>query len=230
MTVTAETMKVERQDEVTKILNLNRPEFANALNMALVREITDEVITSYSDATKLLIVKGQGRHFCSGFDLEVAESERNLLGVAVEALLQLLADAPFVTVARVQGSAVGGGADIAAACDYLCADDTAKFSFPGFRLIGVSLGNSRLARRIGPDQAMRMVLEARRVESAEALRMGLATDLCDDQKFGDFVAEMQGALATMPRETLRMLKQSVRRSNGFALRTNSQGHEGITAP
>lgn len=224
-----ENIRVEMKGEFTKVLTLDRPDCANALNAVLVRAFADEVAASYSDETKILIIKGEGRHFCSGFDRNVAEPDRCMLGVEIESALQLLADAPFVTIAHVRGSAIGGGADIAVACDYRCADDGAMFSFPGFRLIGVSLGNSRLARCVGSDQAMSLILQAKRVDSADALRMGLVTDVCDDQGFAIFVGELQAALAGISRPTLRTIKQSIRQATGLAMRTKAGIHQMIGA-
>jgi len=159
-----QVLTVEQRGETTRILRLNRPDRANAINEELTRRLTEEIGKCYSDQTKLLILEGEGKHFCSGFDRPSSSDEKqpnpNVLGVKVEAMLQILAGAPCVTLVHSHGAAVGAGAEIVVACDYRCASDDAMFMVPGFRLMGVSLGNSRLAKCIGPDQAMRMILHS----------------------------------------------------------------------
>ena len=207
-------VRVETRGAFTKTLVLNRPDKANAMNGELVQRLTEEIVKCYSDQTKLLIIRGEGKHFCSGFDRDPeafkSAASRGLLGVEIESMLQIVAGAPCVTLAHIHGAAVGGGADLAVACDYRCATADASMSFPGFNLIGVSLGNSRLSQRIGPDQAMKLILQAKRVGAHEAFKLGLVTNVIEKDAIEELTAELEGALEETPKDAVRSLKQSVR--------------------
>lgn len=217
---TAEIVRVEKQGASTKTLVLNRPDRANAINRELVQRLTEEIIKCYSDQTKLLIIRGEGKHFCSGFDRDPLTLESNagrcLLGVEIESMLQVLAGAPFVTLAHIHGAAVGAGADIAVACDYRCATTDSLLAFPGFNLIGVSLGNSRLSRCIGPDQAMKLILQSQRIRSEEAYQMGLVTNIVEIDAIDQFIIELDLILEMTSKVAVRSLKQSVRQVNSRA--------------
>lgn len=215
-----DSVRLETRGAFTKTLVLNRPERANAINGELVRRLTEEIADSYSDQTKLLIIRGEGKHFCSGFDRDPEAfknaASRSMLGVDIESMLQLLAGAPCVTLAHIHGAAVGAGADIAVACDYRCATPDASMAFPGFNLIGVSLGNSRLAQRIGPDQAMKMILQARRIGAWDAVKMGLVTNIVGLEDLEDLITELEDNLEQTTRDAVSALKQSVRQATGWA--------------
>ncbi len=206
-------VKAEWRGDYTKYLILNRPDRANAINGALILRLTEEIVKCYSDQTKILIIQGEGKHFCSGFDREPSKLEstasRSLLGIEIESMLQILAGAPCVTLAYIHGAAVGAGADIAVACDYRCATSDATIAFPGFNLIGASLGNSRLSQRIGPDQAMRLILLAHRVGVEEAFQMGLITNIVEADEITLFITELEAALEKTSKPALRSLKKSV---------------------
>lgn len=220
----SDIVRVETCGAFTKTLFLNRPDRANAINGELVRSLTEEIIQCYSDQTRLLIIRGEGKHFCSGFDRDPdaykSAASRSLLGVKIESMLQVLAGAPCVTLACIHGSAVGAGADMAVACDYRCATAGATMAFPGFNLMGVSLGNSRLSQRVGPDQAMKLVLQGKRVGAEEALKMGLVTNIIELDAIEKFIAELEAALEKTTREEVASLKQSVQQVTSRAFGSN----------
>ena len=215
-----QVLTVEQRGEFTRVLRLNRPEKANAINEELTRRLTEEIGNCYSDQTKLLILEGEGKHFCSGFDRpsssQEAQANPNVLGVKVEAMLQILAGAPCVTLAHSHGGAIGAGAEIVVACDYRCATADAVFMVPGFRLMGVSLGNSRLAQRIGPDQAMKLILQSLKIDCEQAFELGLVTNAIEADTFDGFVSELETSLESISKPALNSIKQSVHLSNSRA--------------
>ena len=219
-----DSVRVETRGAFTKTLVLNRPERANAINGELVQRLTEEIANCYSDQTKLLVIRGEGKHFCSGFDRDPEAfknaASRSMLGVDIESMLQILAGAPCVTLAHIHGAAVGAGADIAVACDYRCATSDASMAFPGFNLIGVSLGNSRLSQRVGPDQAMKLILQAKRVGAHEAFKLGLVTNIIEVDAIEKFTAELEDVLEKTPKDAVTSLKQSVRKVTGRAFRSD----------
>ena len=212
-----QVLTVKQRGEFTKVLRMNRPTKANAINEELNARLTEEISKCYSDQTKLLILEGEGKHFCSGFDRPSSNKERqpnpNILGVKVEAMLQILAGAPCVTLAHSNGGAIGAGAEIVVACDYRCASEDAVFMVPGFRLMGVSLGNSRLSQRIGPDQAMKMILQSTRIDRAQAFELGLITNLVEADSLDNFVSELELALEKTSKAELSSIKKSVHQAN-----------------
>lgn len=211
-------VETEWREDGVKTIYLNRPDIANAINRELVAALMRELITSYNDATKLLVIRGRGRHFCSGFDRSMMASATRVdhatLGVEIEAMLQTVAAAPFVTLAHVEGAAVGAGADLVVACDYRVAAADAVFGFPGFNLLGVSLGNSRLAARIGPDHAMKMILQSERIDADTAHRRGLVTHRMEGEELPPFIDQLAAAIADLPKATIRHIKQSIEQGNG----------------
>lgn len=176
---------VERR-ETTTTLRLNRPQRANSLNARLVAELHEAISAACGDGTRTLILRGEGKTFCSGFDLHGierqsdAEVARRI--VDVEAMLQALHHAPMLTVALVHGKAIGAGADLMCACRWrICAADS-RFCMPGLNF-GIFLGNRRLAQKIGADNAQRMLIDARVLDAGEAARIGLVTQIAQPHEW-----------------------------------------------
>ncbi|MFO1197835.1 MAG: enoyl-CoA hydratase/isomerase family protein [Burkholderiaceae bacterium] len=171
-------------DAGVETLTLARAERGNALSAALVDALCDAVEGACADAkVHTLVLRGEGRHLCTGFDLSDLESssDGDLLArfVRVETLLAALWHAPVRTVACAQGRTWGAGADLFAACDVRRAAPDATFRFPGAGF-GLVLGTRRLAERVGADTARRWVTGAEEADAAQALRTGLATEIADD--------------------------------------------------
>ncbi|MDF3835085.1 enoyl-CoA hydratase/isomerase family protein [Cupriavidus basilensis] len=179
MTVTAAQgiLLADRQGDVTR-LTLNRPGRGNALSAELVTALAAAVDACYLDGTRLLAIEGAGEHFCTGFDLGDldSESDDSLLArfVRVELLLQSVHDAPFATVALVQGRAMGAGADLVAACEQRWIAQGSSFAFPG-AAFGLVLGSARLARLVGTARAREWIAAGRAVRADDALAAGLAS-------------------------------------------------------
>ena len=126
-----------------------------------------------------VVLAGEGKGFCGGLNLSQLESESDatllLLLTRIEVLLQKVASLPQDTVALAHRFAFGAGADLFAACRRRVAAPGTKFAFPGVRF-GVALGTGRLARRVGPDAARRMLAATTPIELTEALETGLAQE------------------------------------------------------
>ena len=175
---------------------IDRPRRANALDAATVEQLLTVVEDAGVQDTRALVLQGEGRHFCAGFDmthvLEQSEGDLLLRFVRIEQLLQRLRRAPFLTVACVGGSAVGAGADIVAACSHRLLDPGAILRFPGFRF-GVALGTRHLAALVGTQAARALLLESRAVDAAMALELGLGTALITREHQGAQVEEIVAA-------------------------------------
>lgn len=171
------TLQVQRDGGVLA-LTLARPALGNALSAELVEALLAQVQSAGADPTlHTLLLRGEGRHFCTGLDLSTleAESDGSLLHrvVRIETLLAALWHAPLRTVALAQGRAWGAGADLFAACETRAALPGATFRFPGAQF-GLVLGTRRLAERIGTDRARALVTEGGELDAAGALAAGLA--------------------------------------------------------
>ncbi len=155
---------------------LNRPERGNALDEHTVEALISAVEEATKTQTRVFILEGAGRHFCTGFDLpEQGADDAHLLHrlVRIETMLQLVYRAPFLTVGIAHGRTFGAGADLFAACDRRITLADTRFSFPGAGF-GILLGTRRLCERVGADAARQLVRTGRTIDAEEALRLNLA--------------------------------------------------------
>lgn len=162
---------------------LNRPLQGNACSADLVCELDEAFARAEAEGAQALVLQGEGRHFCTGFDLSNLDRETDdtLLArfVRIELLLQRVANAPFLTVAFAHGRTLGAGADLFTSCQLRFAHSDTSFAFPGARGFGLVLGTRRLAARVGAETAMAWVESARSVGCEEARRTGLVTAIAE---------------------------------------------------
>lgn len=157
-------------------LTLARPERGNALGPDLVDAALEAVDRVVADGARMIVLRGAGKHFCTGFDLselpDLSDGDLLLRVVRIEMLLQAVHHAPIPTVAVAHGATMGAGADLVAACQTRWALPGARFAFPGAGF-GLALGTRRLARRIGSEAARDLVGSGRRIDAEEAASLGL---------------------------------------------------------
>ena len=156
---------------------------------------------------RLLTLRGEGRHFCAGFDFSDLDqqSDGDLLHrfVRIEQLLQALHHAPLTTLALCHGSAFGAGADLVAACDWRVAAPATRFRMPGLRF-GVVLGTRRLAALIGADAAQEILMTSRTFEAAEAERLGFVQRIAEPSSWPDIVRSIMAAQKLEPAAAMRL--------------------------
>lgn len=176
---------------------LRRASRGNALASELVESLLGALSDAMPDpAVQMIVLRGEGKHFCTGFDLDGLESQSDgdLLQrfVRIETLLSMLWHAPKRTVAIATGRTWGAGADIVAACDDRLADRATRFRFPGANF-GIVLGTRRLASRVGEDLARRWVTESTEITAEQAVATGLLTDIVEpDSQDAWIVSRMNG--------------------------------------
>ena len=153
----------------------------NAISAQMRDEIITELEAANSDPDiRVIVLRGEGNAFCSGGDLGAMPPRDKHDAFSrlqqVEVLIRMLADSPKATIAVLHGPAVGLGASLATACDYIFMTVDAVLTFPFTRLGLVPDGGilHTLALRVGPAKAKQMLLEGRTIESGEALTAGLA--------------------------------------------------------
>lgn len=178
-----QTIRLEQQDGIA-YLTICRPEVLNALNAEVLGEIEDVVIQlETAKEVKALIVTGEGRAFVAGADIG-AQSVLDLeggrswgkKGSAIFRRLELL---PLPTIAAANGFALGGGCELAMACDMILASEKAKFGQPevGLGITPGFSGTQRLARKVGKAKAMELILTGEMIRADEALRIGLVNQV-----------------------------------------------------
>jgi enoyl-CoA hydratase len=194
---------LERRDAVA-LLTVNRPEVLNALNRATLARLLEragELRAWTREGVRAVVVTGAGRAFVAGADiaemrgLSPAEAlEFSRLGHQAMDALEAL---PVPVIAAVNGFALGGGCELACACDWIHASTKARFGQPevGLGLIPGFGGTSRLARRVGPGWARELVMGGELVDAETALAMGLANRLHEPEALLDAVLASAAKLA-----------------------------------
>jgi enoyl-CoA hydratase len=162
------------------IIRLNRPAERNPLSIAVLEEL-EELVSAFVARTDIstIIFTGTGDSFASGANIRelsaLTPKTAREFARRGQNLMQRIADAPQLTIAAVNGYCMGGGLDLALACDLRCATPSAVFAHPGARL-GIITGwggTQRLPRLIGAARAFEIFATARRVTAAEAFEIGL---------------------------------------------------------
>ncbi len=201
---------VEATDECMNIV-LRRPERANALSPAMVESLTVAIDEAVERGVHYVTIRGEGKHFCSGFDLAPDEDGvLNLRFMQLERLLAKIAYAPVPIIACVNGAAIGAGADLVVACTFRIGTTNVTLRFPGPRF-GVILGTHRLTRLVGGDSACRLLLLQEKVSAADALNMGLLSQVVDvDNDLIEAVREVAQRLAVIDAETKASILRIVR--------------------
>lgn len=166
-------------------VQLNRPEARNAINLEIVRELTAQLeALGANEEVKVLVLSGAGgKAFASGADIaELRERTHREAFFALNAtLFQKLEDFPRPTLAAIEGYALGGGLELALACDLRVASRSAKVGLPETTLgiYPAAGGTWRLPRLIGLGRAKELVFTGRILDAEEAYALGLFERLCD---------------------------------------------------
>lgn len=227
----AAPMLLVDQGEGILTLTLNRPESANALSPALVEELIAALVSAGDFS--LCVIRGEGKHFCAGFDLSDLEtlSDGDLLWrfLRIEQLLQLVQHAPIPVMAMVQGQVVGAGADLFAACWRRVAAGNARFRMPGWNF-ELALGTRRLTQLIGRDAARDMLIDTKVLSAVEASACGLASDLAEPAEWPAVIeVALQRARALPPRALRDMLELTATdtRTEDIAAIVTTAGRPGL---
>ncbi len=189
-------------------ITLARPRARNAMDTALLAALADVLHDATGDPDlRGVLVVGEGGHLSAGADVREETGDGGRRRMELFTLVyELLTDLPVPTAVAVEGYAVGGGAEVAAACDVRVAGESATFRFPGARY-GIPVGVARTVGLVGLGTAKDWVLSGRDVPAAEAHRVGFVQRLVAD---GDSEAAARAWLdqaATRDPATVRLLKR-----------------------
>lgn len=178
-------LTIERIDQIG-ILRINRPQVLNALNHKLLEELNEFLeITVRQQHLKAVILTGSGdKAFIAGADIKEMHAMTSMqvkefseLGQRVANLLET---APFVTMSAVNGYALGAGLEMALACDFIYASDSAKLGFPEVTLglIPGFGGTQRLLHAVGMRQAKEMIMSGKSISAQVAFEVGIVNKVC----------------------------------------------------
>lgn len=175
-----ETVLTEVSDGVL-VVTFNRPAVRNAINRQVqldLRTVLD--VARYDEAVGAVVLTGSGeKAFIAGADISQVAGYTKItaLDSDLQRLFDLIEDFPKPTIAAVNGFALGGGCEIAMACDIRIASETARFGLPetALSVLPGAGGTQRLGRLIGTGRAIELILTGRMVDAPEALQVGLVT-------------------------------------------------------
>lgn len=250
-----ETIKIEQKDDVARF-TLNRPDVHNAFNEILIAELTDAFRSvagkeNESREERCIVVTGEGKSFCAGADLNwmgrmagfsYEENLNDALGLAD--LMYAIYTCPVPTIARVNGSAFGGGVGVASACDIVVASTKALFSLSEVKLgLVPACIAPYVIERVGPRNAREFFLTGQRIEAEKALDIGVANRVVSPGQLDETVDEYIDHFRVASPQALRWAKDLVRKTPKMQLeecrqynaemiarlRVSEEGQEGIRA-
>jgi enoyl-CoA hydratase/carnithine racemase len=196
------------------LCRLNRPEARNALSPEVMEELGGALARfDADDGVRCIVIAGSDEVFAAGADIG-AIADRTFseaLFHPAAAFWRRLAECRTPMVAAVSGFALGGGCELALACDLIVASETAQFGQPEINLgiIPGGGGTQRLARVIGKQRAMELVLTGRRIDAREAERMGVVNEVSPAGEWLSRALEVAATIAERPPLATKLAKQAV---------------------
>lgn len=189
-------LKTQTDQRGVTTITLNRPQQYNAMDRALIDELSI-TLDKLNSNTRILIIAGEGKHFCAGADINwmkqsvhLTDEQNHEDAMALSDMLYKLNRYPRPTIARVHGAALGGGTGLICCCDIVVADETSIFAFSEVRLgiMPATISPYALAA-IGARAARRYFLTGERFDALEAYRLGLVHDVCSTDNLNNRVNE-----------------------------------------
>ncbi len=213
---------IEQWSEETGIhvIRLNRPQHANALSMALLKELREafQAIKNQEEVRCVLLTGSGERVFCAGADLKerkgLPESEVKQAVALISDTINLLEEVPQPTIACLNGSAFGGGLELALACDIRLTAAEAKMGLTETTLgiIPGAGGTQRLPRIVGIAKAKEMIYTGKRITASEALEIGLVNAVVRQEELMQTGMEWAGQIAANGPIAVRAAKKAINSS------------------
>jgi 2-(1,2-epoxy-1,2-dihydrophenyl)acetyl-CoA isomerase len=212
-----QTIQVEMRDAVG-VITLNRPESLNALNTQVAQDFQAAIAELRERGARAIILTGAGRAFCAGGDLremqKIAEREGKVEAFFDEPLqslnecMLLIRRTSLPIIAAVNGAASGGGCNLALACDFVIAGETARFNqaFIKIGLVPDCGGTFILPRLVGWKQAAEMMMTGDVVTASRALEMGMINAVIADDELMAHAMAMAERLAQAPTAAIGQIK------------------------
>jgi 2-(1,2-epoxy-1,2-dihydrophenyl)acetyl-CoA isomerase len=214
-----ETIRLEREGPVATVL-LNRPERLNAMYTKWFEEFSEAFeLIRRDDSMRVVVITGAGRAFCAGGDIKLDVSQtgswdpRTMVyeNEIAQRVIRDIRQLPRPVIARVNGVAVGGGCDLALACDIVIASTDASFGEFWIRrgLLPGMGGAQLLPFLVGSHRAKELLFTGERIDAEEAARIGLINRAVAPDALDDAVDTLAARLANMPTMAIGMVKKMV---------------------
>ncbi|MBW2088738.1 MAG: enoyl-CoA hydratase/isomerase family protein [Deltaproteobacteria bacterium] len=216
-------------------ITFNRPEILNALNEETLKEfsnVLDEIHAN--EDIRVLILTGAGeKSFIAGADIKQFLTFNTLKAKSFSemgrVLMNKLQELPIPVIAAVNGFALGGGCEVAMACDFIYASENAMFGLPEITLgiIPGFGGTQRLPRLVGESMAKELIFTGKMIPAEEAKNIGLANKVCSQEQLMDEVIKTAKTIASRGKVSLRAAKQAI--NNGMNVDITTGCHMEIDA-
>ena len=209
-----ENTVLEIGDDGVALVRINRPEARNALNLATRRELAEVFTSLYDDErVRAIVLTGDEKAFAAGADLtEFAEASAvDIMKRRLERYWAAVSSTPQPVIAAVQGYALGGGMELALACDIIIAAEDAQLGLPEPR-VGImpgAGGTQRLVRAVGKYAAMHLCLSAKPISGRRAHEIGLASDVVPAGEVLDTAMDLARKIARLPPLAAMSIKQAI---------------------
>ena len=211
-----ENITFQTENEIATI-TFNRPKALNALNNRLLQEFINAVgETGRNEDIRVLVLTGSGdKAFVAGADIKELATfnalQAKMFSQFGHSALHALQSLPIPVIAAVNGYALGGGTEIALACDFIYASDNAMFGLPEITLglIPGFGGTQRLSRLVGKNRAKEMIFTGEMISATEAMRIGLVNRVCPQTDLMDEVLQTAEKIVSKGRVSLRAAKQVI---------------------
>lgn len=208
----ADLVLLERRDDGVALVTLNNPK-VNALSQELLADLAEVVAELARDLPGAVVISGGEKIFAAGADISQfgGSSEAERIGLGFHTALDAVAALPRFVIAAVSGYALGGGCELALACDYRVVSERAVFGQPEV-LLGIipgGGGTQRLARLVGPSRAKELMITGRQVKADEALRIGLADEVVAPEVLHDRALSLASEVARGALAAQAIIKRAV---------------------
>jgi enoyl-CoA hydratase len=208
---------VEKSGEGIVQITLNRPDRLNALGVDMVESLKAAIENAIAGRARVLLVRGTGRAFCAGADLKerrtMDEAARVKHNRAINAAVDALGAAPMPTIAVINGLAMGGGCEIALACDLRYAAEDAQIGLTETRIGAIpgAGGTQRMPRVIGASRALELMLTGEPVSAKRAEEIGLVNAALPADKLEAHVERIASLIASRSPQGEQTIKRLVHR-------------------
>jgi cyclohexa-1,5-dienecarbonyl-CoA hydratase len=203
-------IKVIQSPGRTDVVLANPP--LNILNIAMMQEIAAALDEAAKDSgLKALVFRAEGKHFSAGADVSehTADKVKEMIA-AFGGMFRSLMNVPAVTIAAVDGSALGGGCELATFCDIVLASDRAKFGQPEIQLgVFPPVAAVTFPRLIGRNRALELLTTGKVIPAQEAERIGLINHVYPAEEFAGKVDEFVASLTALSASSLALTKKAV---------------------
>jgi enoyl-CoA hydratase len=220
----AENVLLERRGRIA-LVTINRPEKLNALNIRTRAELVDcfNELRDDADIRVVVITGAGGKAFVAGADINEFAGRTAIEQRAVmraKSIFTAAEDFPKPLIAMINGFCLGGGCELALACDIRIASDRSRFGQPEINLgiIPGGGGTQRLTRLVGEGRAMQMILSGAMIDAAEAHRIGLVNDVYPAEELEAKTMELASLIAEKSPVALAMAKTAVKNAARMNLR------------